>query len=168
MRDIKAIRSTGRILFISVSMVAAGRSGIAQKQTPGPGTGNYYFSPGGDDRNKGDRIHPFKTLGRLNALALKAGDTVFLQAGQMFEGSMDIKTGSGGTKEHPAVITSYGKGKAVINSGDRYAIGLYQAKYISITNLQYYGGQDRYYRFSKSRADDLFFYGCVDRAGVCT
>ncbi len=107
--------------------------------TGGASGHSYFLSSSGNDGDKGSKAHPWRTINRLNAVRLHPGDTVFLQAGQTFEGSLDIKAASSGTREHPVVITSYGKGKAVINSGDRYAIGLYQAKYISITDLQLAG-----------------------------
>jgi hypothetical protein len=100
---------------------------------------NYYLSSSGNDGGNGAKTHPWKTIKRLNGISLQAGDTLFFRGGQVFEGSLDIKPGSGGTRTHPVVITSYGKGRAVINAGNGYAIGLYQARYITIRNLQLLG-----------------------------
>ncbi|HTI07225.1 MAG TPA: right-handed parallel beta-helix repeat-containing protein [Puia sp.] len=100
---------------------------------------NYYLSSSGDDNGDGTKDHPWTTIGRLKAVRLMAGDTVFFRGGEIFEGSLEWKEGPSGTKTHPLVITSYEQGKAVIKAGDGLAIGLYQAKYVEIRNLQLVG-----------------------------
>jgi len=51
----------------------------------------YYLNTNGNDSNKGTLDNPWKTIDKLNSITLGAGDTVFFQGGQVFEGSIVIE-----------------------------------------------------------------------------
>jgi parallel beta-helix repeat protein len=83
---------------------------------------NYYFSTytGNDGRTSVQAQSPstpWRTLDKLNAIfpSLKPGDTVFLQRGSFFVGS--LKVTQSGIAGKPIVIAAYGTGFAPILSG---------------------------------------------------
>lgn len=79
-------------------------------------------------------------LERLKTLPLKAGDTVYLHG--IFSGSLSLKAGITGTSRRPIIITGLsrpGGNGAVINSGNRAAVELYQASYVVLNHLRLTG-----------------------------
>ncbi|HLK28106.1 MAG TPA: right-handed parallel beta-helix repeat-containing protein [Puia sp.] len=83
---------------------------------------NYYFSAssGDDSRSTTEAQHlstPWKTLEKLNSISsiLKPGDTIFLKSGEIFYGSINIK--SSGTLSSPIIFTDYGSGNKPVISG---------------------------------------------------
>jgi len=95
----------------------------------------YYVNTNGNDAYPGTRIKPFKTIGKVNSLDLKGGDTVYFRAGQIFEGSLKLRGGVRGAKNRPVVITSYGRDNAMIDSKDSSAIRIYQCSYVKLKRL---------------------------------
>jgi len=82
----------------------------------------YYFSStSGDDSRTATQAQspstPWRTLAKLNAISsgLKAGDTVFLQCGNIFPGPLRIN--ASGASGAPIVVTSYGSGAQPIVTG---------------------------------------------------
>jgi hypothetical protein len=71
---------------------------------------NYYISSSeGNDRHNGlSTKKPFKSLTSISKLHLDAGDTIFLKRGDVFYGSLAIKTS--GEEGNKIVITAYGTG----------------------------------------------------------
>jgi hypothetical protein len=57
----------------------------------------------------------------------------------VFPGPLKLPSGVAGRPGHPIVITSYGKGKAVIDGGAGSALGLFKAAYITLSNLEFRG-----------------------------
>ncbi|MHA4809483.1 right-handed parallel beta-helix repeat-containing protein [Flavitalea flava] len=100
---------------------------------------SYYLNNRGNDKNSGDRAHPWKTITRLNRTGLHAGDNVCFQGGQVFKGRFLVSPGNGGDPSRPVRIGTYGKGVATIHGGDSSAIVLYQAGYVVIRNLRLTG-----------------------------
>ncbi|MEO8711095.1 MAG: right-handed parallel beta-helix repeat-containing protein [Parafilimonas sp.] len=107
--------------------MASADNGSAIKRT------SYYFSITGDDKNDGSSKHPFKTIDHLNTIHFTAGDSILLKAGEIFNGSISIKTN--GTAEMPVVLASYGNGNAIINATNETAITIYNSSYINIHNI---------------------------------
>lgn len=86
---------------------------------------NYYFSTSGNDANTGTSItSPFKTITKLNTLALVAGDSIFFKKGDIFRGQITV-TASGSSLQ-PIVFSSYGTGNAPIISGAELVTGFTQ------------------------------------------
>src|SRR6516225_6922356 len=73
----------------------------------------HYISPSGNDNNNGSQTKPWKSLDRLNRMVCKAGDKIFLQAGQTFKGSIHFDWSGPGQASCSLSIGSYGEGKAV-------------------------------------------------------
>jgi len=99
----------------------------------------YYFSPSGNDNNDGSINSPWKTISKLNAIQLKAGDSVCFEGAKIFTGNIIIDSADAGMNGKPVTITSYGNGKAIIDGGSRTAMTLSNTKFIAVTNLQFSG-----------------------------
>lgn len=101
---------------------------------------NFYVdSKTGNDRYSGSTPkEAWKTIQRISQQKLKAGDKIYLSGKIHFQGSLRL-TNLEGTKELPVVITSYGKGQAVIESGDSLALLAQNCKYLKIKNIQVSG-----------------------------
>src|SRR5687767_2602598 len=78
---------------------------------------DYYVSSGGSDGNAGTTANaPWRTLSRVNAVALQPGDRVLLRAGDTFPGGLSLDSGDVGTPSAPIAIASYGTGRAAIDA----------------------------------------------------
>ena len=85
--------------------------------TIGFGQTNFYLSSSqGNDSNNGTKKTPWKTLKKINSIKLKPGDKVLFRKNDAFFGHF-VVNGSG-SKRKPIIITSYGKGKQPIISGE--------------------------------------------------
>ena len=111
-------------IVIVGSVVAQGRHSRA-----------WYIDIKGNDNSPGTKQRPFKTINRANALDLSAGDTLYLRSGQTFKGTLEFKAGITGAKNKPVVITSFGKGHAVIDSKDSAGVRLYKGDFIKLAHL---------------------------------
>ena len=99
----------------------------------------YYVSPSGNDANSGTSTSsPWKSIAKVNAESLSAGDQVLFQGGQSFSGTVK-RTSGNGTAASPIVIGSYGSGKATISAGSNNGIYLYNVGGYSIQNLNVVG-----------------------------
>jgi Right handed beta helix region len=99
----------------------------------------YYLDLSGDDKNTGRRSDPWKTIQKINSFHLMPGDTVLFRAGQVFKGTLQLDSGSEGLPGKPVLITSYGKGRAVINAGDASAIVFEKTKFITVKKIKLLG-----------------------------
>ena len=103
------------------------------------GSKYYVDSQTGNDRFSG--VSPkraWKSLQRISQLKLKAGDQVLLSGNSHFQGSLKL-TDLEGTSMLPVVISSYGKGQAVIESGDSSGVLALNCKFLKIKNIQVSG-----------------------------
>lgn len=96
----------------TVSQNHAQGSGPAVPSDLGKGTTYYVSSSGGNDSNNGKSADkPFKTVGPVNALALKAGDNVLFKRGDTFAGAHLTPMGSGEAADGKWItIDAYGSG----------------------------------------------------------
>lgn len=99
----------------------------------------YYLDNSGNDNNTGTKTKPWKTIQKINSIHFSAGDTLLLKAGQTFNGTLTLDSVSIGSLSHPIVVTSYGKGMAIINGGNGAAIKIGKTKYIIIKKLKLTG-----------------------------
>lgn len=100
----------------------------------------YYVSPAGYDSAAGTAVSaPWKTIGRVNAQTLRAGDKVLFQGGKSFSGSLYVPSREGGTFTSRVTFSTYGAGRAIINSGSKPGIDVAQAGGIDISNLKFVG-----------------------------
>ncbi|MBB6461829.1 Ig-like domain-containing protein [Flammeovirga kamogawensis] len=77
---------------------------------------NFYLSNNGNDSDAGTENKPWKTLAKISATSLGAGDSVFFKKGDRFDGHF-VVNGSG-MQDAPLVITSYGTGNLPIITGE--------------------------------------------------
>lgn len=100
----------------------------------------YLNAQTGDDGNTGTTPQQaWRSLSKINALDLKAGDEVVLASGGEFRGSLELKPEEAGTPSHPIVIRGDGPARATILSPERPAITL-AAGGIEIRDLVLKGG----------------------------
>src|SRR5262245_28944229 len=85
----------------------------------------YYVSLNGKDANQGTSpTQPWRSLERVNATQLAAGDTVCLEGGQRFQGTLKLEGNCLGTEERPVRISSYGQGRALIDAGENVGVSI--------------------------------------------
>ena len=118
----------------------------------GPGSvgSDYYISSTGDDESKGTSPEQaWKTIKKVNTLDLKSGDRVLFEGGTTFSGSLKLDMDDSGTPELPVTISSYGTGRATINSGSEDGLNAQNTSGIVIRDLTFKGaGVDVETRFS--------------------
>lgn len=136
---------------------------IACKSPGGAHSTNYYIDAvKGSDSNSGTSAdNPWRSLEKINAIRLKAGDRVLLKAGQVFRGSLRLKN-LHGNESAPIILSSYGKGRATIDSGDSLAILAEDCSYMISKNLTFKGSG----RLNGNKSDGLLFrmvhHGVID------
>lgn len=114
----------------------------------------YYLSANGNDRYSGlSPSTPWKTLKRINRVTLRAGDRVFLEAGDVFSGRLELDKNDIGTAANPIQISSYGEGRATISAGTGTGIWAYNTAGIRISNLLIQGSG-----WNSSGGSGVFFY----------
>ncbi|MEO6350257.1 MAG: carbohydrate-binding protein [Candidatus Limnocylindrales bacterium] len=93
----------------------------------------FYLSVNGSDGNAGtSTTSAWRTIGKLNTMDFQPGDTILLQGGQSFGGTLsfnaaDSGTDSAGNLIAPITVGSYGTGRATINAGTDTGIIVYRA-----------------------------------------
>jgi hypothetical protein len=135
-----AIR-TRRVVTAAVS--AAPRAPLAamvESLEPRQLLSTYYVSPAGSDSAAGTSITaPWKSIGRVNSQTLRAGDTILFEGGKTFSGSIYVPSREGGTAAAPVTFSTYGTGKATINSGTIAGIDIAQTAGVKISNFNFVG-----------------------------
>ncbi len=76
----------------------------------------YYVSPTGSDSNSGTAQNKaYRTVGKINQLSLKPGDSVLFEGGATFsDAGLLLTSGDGGSSSSPVTIKSYGTGRATL------------------------------------------------------
>jgi hypothetical protein len=114
-------------IFFALSFMVVAHAALAT---------TYYVSPSGNDANSGKSPGlAWKTVGNVNSLDLKPGDTVLFQGGEMFSGNLYFDSGDGNVPGTPVVISSYGGGRATLNAGDGFGISGYNTQGFHISDL---------------------------------
>lgn len=102
----------GAIALFTALFSGGMRGGAGADNAPAGNT--YYISNDGSDENDGrSEETAFCTIGKLNSLALEAGDSVLFKRGDVFYNETFRVTGSG-TQENPVCIGAYGTGDAPV------------------------------------------------------
>lgn len=99
---------------------------------------SYYVNIFGNDENAGTKIKPLHSIEKISQIHLNAGDTIFFKAEQRFRGSLLISHSKGFQKK-PIVITSYGKGHAIIDAKDSIGILIDECSFIKLQHLTLVG-----------------------------
>lgn len=78
----------------------------------------YYLATGGDDAAAGTTPSTaWRSLERPNRTAFGPGDSLLLEGGRTFAGTLRLDAGDVGTPARPITVTSYGAGAATIDGG---------------------------------------------------
>jgi len=102
-------------------------------------THEYYVSVTGNDAASGSKASPFKTIERLNSVQLRAGDHVYFSGGETFVGTIKLDSSENGSALKPIVITSYGEGKAIIQSRNESGLITDRNSFLQVSNLCFIG-----------------------------
>jgi hypothetical protein len=117
------------LLTVAVGNLSA-QSGKARK-TPK----KYYFSPSGKDSNTGIVSSPWQHISRISTLHLQSGDTVMLEGGKTFKGSILVDSPGTDNSRQPIFIGSYGSLPAVIDAGTQTGISIRKTNHIVLRRL---------------------------------
>ena len=100
----------------------------------------YYVSPTGNDKNAGTTVSkPWRTIKKVNSKVFGAGDRILFQGGGTFDGALTFVSSDRGTASAPIIVSTYGTGRATINSGATSAISLYNTAGFELRNLRLHG-----------------------------
>jgi hypothetical protein len=120
------------LIFLSV-LILLQNVGKAQPRT-------IFLSSSGNDSNDGLTIKSaWKTLNKINSVDFKQGDSIKLEGGSIFNGTIKFNSNDNGSPEHPLILTSFGKGKAIVNAGKGEAIFAVNSSNIKITSIEFKG-----------------------------
>ena len=119
----------------------------------------YYISPSGNDNASGtSAADPWQSVARLNNMVLLPGTTVLFEGGQIFNGNIYIDPSDGNDLQNVITISSYGGGKAIINSGLGTGLYAYNTQGVVISDLVFAGAG-----MTSNTANGIMFY--ADMAG---
>jgi len=139
------------IYFITLWMIIG--SGCANE----PGS-TFYLSSKGDDSFDGSLEKPWKTIERLNKEPLKPGDRICFEGGTLFPGTILIDSIDISLSPEKFIICSYGKGKAIIDGGDKPGLDIKNAGNFEIRNLIIKGNG----RKDGNNSNGVIVSGCAD------
>jgi hypothetical protein len=120
-----------------------------------PGTTYYVNSTGtnGDGRTPSTA---WTSLDRVNNAILQPGDTVLFEGGSIFVGGIELNHLDANDKAKPVVFSSYGNGKAIIQTPDNHSEGFVARNTagIQIENLEFRGPN----QLNQSGKDGILFF----------
>lgn len=100
------------------------------------GSQTYYVSPKGNDTNEGTSpAKAWKSIEKVNQMALKAGDKVLLEAGKTFYGTLQLDENDGGNSANKLRISTFGQGKAAIEAGNEGGVFVHNTQGVALSNL---------------------------------
>ena len=100
----------------------------------------YYVSCSGNDANDGTSLeNPWASIEKVNRTKFSPGDKILFQAGCEFEGGIFFGSQIKGTAENPIELGSFGKGRAIINSGSSFGMKVYNAAGIKVRQIVFKG-----------------------------
>lgn len=93
----------------------------------------YYLSPSGNDANAGTTPdQAWASIDKINETRFYPGDSILFQEGNTFRGTIELDAEDAGTAGEPLVVSSFGTGRATINSGDYWDLYAYNAAGITM------------------------------------
>lgn len=126
--------------FIFCNMLLASCHAESRKSTEtNVSAKKYHFNNSGNDNNDGSIDHPLKSISRIKTLLLNAGDSILLAGGQVFSGTLVVNYNTRGTSPSPVVISSYGAGTAMIESGNEAGLIINNSSYLRLQNIRVRG-----------------------------
>jgi hypothetical protein len=100
---------------------------------------HYYVGPSGNDSNPGTRARPWQSIAKVNATDFGPGDCVHFQAGKRFAGTIELDRNNSGTSRRKLTVTSYGKGRAIIDGGNGSSLRANACDNLVVKNLAFVG-----------------------------
>lgn len=98
----------------------------------------YFISATGDDTQSGTSVATaWRTIDKVNSQTFQSGDRILFEAGQAFNGSISLQ--GAGTATQPIIVSSYGIGRATINSGTLSGFYSYNSAGIELRRLTFVG-----------------------------
>jgi len=96
----------------------------------------YYVSPSGDDGNPGTSTQrAWLTIDKVNTIDLNPGDRVLFEAGHDYPGNLLLTAEDAGIPTQPAIIGSYGSGRARIKAGNGSGVTVQNAGGVEVRDL---------------------------------
>jgi len=114
---------------------------------------NYYINLLGHDAQSGAINQPWKSIGKVNAVVFKPGDSILFNANDTFFGNIYFSELINGKKDSNIVIGSYGNGKAIIKAGNNDGLFCYNNSHISVFSIIFLGNG-----ISTNRGTGVYFY----------
>lgn len=100
----------------------------------------YYVSPFGNDNASGSSASDaWKTIAKVNSQNLAPGTTVLFEGGSVFNGGIYLDNNDANDPANIVTISSYGTGKALINSGNGFGFHAKNTQGVTISNLIFEG-----------------------------
>lgn len=100
----------------------------------------YYLNAGGNDANSGTSPgQAWRSTARISQTHFQPGDQVLLAGGQVFRGSIWLRSNSQGTAAQPITFRSYGGGQAVVQSDSTFGFYAHNTAGIALRNLAFVG-----------------------------
>ena len=101
---------------------------------------NYYVSKSGDDSRDGLSIQTaWRSLDKISNFDFNPGDSLMLEGGVEFKGTINLTSDDNGSPGKPVVVTSYGNKKATIAAGDGEGLQANNTSFIRIVSLKFEG-----------------------------
>jgi len=101
---------------------------------------NYYVSKSGDDSRDGLSIQTaWRSLDKISNFDFNPGDSLMLEGGVEFKGTINLASDDNGSPGKPVVVTSYGNKKATIAAGDGEGLQANNTSFIRIVSLKFEG-----------------------------
>jgi hypothetical protein len=100
---------------------------------------NYYVSPKGDDSNPGTRRRPWQSIEKVNTTDFGPGDSICFQARKRFVGTITLNHNDTGALGRELTVTSYGRGRAIIDGGNGSGLRADGCDNLVVKNLAFVG-----------------------------
>jgi hypothetical protein len=126
------MRRRSVMILIIILLFVPGAS-LAQKK-------KYYLSPHGNDAHDGLSTQTaWRSIDRMNKVDFRPGDTIFLEGGVEFNGTIRLTSNDNGSIEMPVTIISFGKEKATINAVEGTGLLAVNTSYFKLVSLRFVG-----------------------------
>lgn len=100
----------------------------------------YYISSTGNNSAAGTSISTaWQSISKLNTINLAPGTVILFEGGKTFSGTINLDANDGNDAINPIVISTYGSGRATIQSGAGMGLYAFNTKGFQISNLIFEG-----------------------------
>jgi hypothetical protein len=100
---------------------------------------DYYVDPTGSDGSPGTPALPWRSIGRVNEVDLEPGDCIHFQGGERFFGTLEFDADDSGAPGKEIIVTSYGRGRAIIEAGAGSALKADGCNHLILRNMEFLG-----------------------------